>query len=529
MIRPMQTLRRRRPLAPALLVAALLLSACGSSLQVDGATVEGSLGGGGLEVLDGAGAAAGGQPGDTAAGGTTIDPVTGQPLPAGPDGTPGGAGGGAGGGGTGAGAGGTGGTGAVGGGGSSGGSSGGTTGGSGGKAGSKLEIGFVVFPDANAFAASLGGSGDTGDQEAQIRNAVKWANANGGLNGQEIVPVFFEVELTSAQPYSVTYQEICQFFTVDHKVSAVVLIANAANDLPDCLARKNVMLLASGHFIHDATDYRALPNLVTPREAGSDRVSEVMLDELDKAGLLKTGAKLGLLVMDYGAPNRSTDRVLAPAVRAKGATLTTYKIPPPTSTPGISNSVSAVQAATLRFASEGIETVMFLCPGCAPFFIQNAQSQEYFPRYLLTSYDTPLGLGKPENARSLEKAIAIGWEPDADVGTFANQPEVRNASREQCRSIQKQYIKDNTTSFVSGSVCGAVLDLRAFAKKGGGTDGRSLARGAGALGTTYPHAMTLRTKLTPARRDGAAAFRTLRYVASCTCLKYDSAGLKVLP
>jgi hypothetical protein len=511
MIRSMRKLRRRSPLAPGLLITALLVSACGSSLQVDGATVVGSLGG--VEGLDGAAEGTdGARVGDAVAGGTAIDPVTGQPLTAGADGT---AGGGAGGAGS---TGGAGGPGAGGGGGSVGGSSGG-----------KLEIGFVVFPDANAFAASLGGSGDTGDQEAQIRNAVKWANANGGLNGQEIVPVFFEVELTSAQPYSVTYQEICQFYTVDHKVPAVVLIANAANDLADCLARKNVMLLASGHFIHDATDYRALPNLVTPREAGSDRVGEVMLDELAEAGALKAGERLGLLVMDYGAPNRTAERILAPAVRAKGATLTTYKIPPPTSTPGISNSVSAVQAATLRFASEGIRTVMFLCPGCAPFFIQNAQSQEYFPRYLLTSYDTPLGLGKPENARSLTNAIAIGWEPDADVGTFANQPEVRNASREQCRAIQKAYIKDDVTAFVSGSVCGAVLDLRAFATKGGGTDGRSLTRGAGALGTAYPHAMTLRTKLSPARRDGAAAFRTLRYVASCTCLKYDSTGLKVLP
>ncbi len=507
---------RRLPVAVSLTAAALLLSACGSTVQLTSDSIAAAGGGalsadgtpvdalGGVAAADGSDA---GQSGAAPASGTAAGSTGSTTTSGGSSGTRPAAGGAATG--------------------TSGRSTAPKAGSAPAAAGpvstAPVEVGFVIFPDAAAFSAALGGSGNgVGDQKGQINTAVAWANAQGGLAGRKIVPVFFEVELTSSQPYSVTYQQICDSFTQDHKVVAAVIIANADNSLPACLGRKGVLTLASGHFLHDPQDYRPLPYLVTPREAGTDRAARTLLAEMQSAKLLEKGAGVGLLIMDYGAPNRTAEQVIAPALKARGVKLTTFKIPPPQSTPGISDSVAAVQSATLKMAAQGVKTVMFLCPGCANFFLQNAESQAYYPRYVLSSLDGPAGLAG-SHERSLSDAIALGWEPSQDVGTYTH-PEVvsGNPSRTLCKQVQKAQINSDESEFAALSFCGALVDLRAFAQSlpTGSVTGPQLAQGATRLGTSYSHAMSFKTTLTPSQRDGAAGLRSLRWTGSCTCFAF---------
>lgn len=133
---------------------------------------------------------------------------------------------------------------------------------------SPVEVGVVIFPDVNAFAAQFGGSADVGNQRQEVLDAVAWVNTHGGLNGHRVVPVFFEVELTSTDTYAQTYQQICSTFTQDHKVVAAILVGNAEPGLPACLRKAGSLFLTHGHYLRDASDYRQLTNIVTPEDAG---------------------------------------------------------------------------------------------------------------------------------------------------------------------------------------------------------------------------------------------------------------------
>jgi hypothetical protein len=395
---------------------------------------------------------------------------------------------------------------------------------------SPVEVGIVLFPDVSAFAAALGGSAEVGDQRGMADTAVKWINGHGGLAGHTVKPVYFEVELTSTQPYAVTYEEICTSFTQDHHVVAVIAIANVEAGLPSCLQKTRTLFLAHGHYLHSADDYRALANLVTPEEAGSDRVARALVSEVFDRGLVRSGDKLGLLVMNYAGPRKARDKIIVPAMKARGVSVVDYEIPYPQSTPEIANSASVVQSAQLAMAAQGIKNVAFMCPGCMSFFMQYAESQAYYPRYLLTSFDSVGALKAKSHGRSLQGSLGLGFEPVKDVGVYTNPGLLKgNATYELCRTIEKDFYSDDVTIFAALAFCGALQDLYAAARANPvNVTGVSLLGGFGALGTSSPGAGNFSTRLAADQRDGITSYRTMHYESGCECMAYDKAALKPL-
>ncbi|MCW2586043.1 MAG: hypothetical protein JWN55_1559, partial [Frankiales bacterium] len=393
---------------------------------------------------------------------------------------------------------------------------------------SPVEVGVVIFPDVNAFAAQFGGSADVGNQRQEVLDAVAWVNTHGGLNGHRVVPVFFEVELTSTDTYAQTYQQICSTFTQDHKVVAAILVGNAEPGLPACLRKAGSLFLTHGHYLRDASDYRQLTNIVTPEDAGSRRVARAMVDQMLAKGLLKSGDKLGLMVMNYNGPRKARDEIIVPLLKAKGIGVVSYEVPYPQSTADISNSAAAVQSAQLRMAAEGIKTVAFLCPGCVSFFMTDAESQGYYPKYVVSSYDTIGGAKGQGHSRSFAGALGIGYDPIRDVGTYADpRPLAGNDTYALCRTVEKAHIKDDTTNFAAQAFCGAVLDLHAAARANPvePLTGASLMGGFDRLGSTHDGAANFATQLGPDRRDGVAAYRPMHYDPALDAFRYDSGPL----
>ncbi len=392
--------------------------------------------------------------------------------------------------------------------------------------GSPVEVGFVLFPDVNRAAAAFGGTADVGDQKGEVEDAVAWVNAHGGLGGHVMKPVYFDVELTSTQPYAVTYQQICASFTEDHDVVATVLLGNAEEGLPACLAKGGSLLLAHGHYLHSGADYSRLANLVTPEEVDSDLAARELVDLVLSRGLAKRGETVGLMVMDYAAPLRARDRIVVPRLKAAGIDVVSYTVGYPQSTPDVANSASAVQSAQLAMAARGVKTVTFLCPGCAPFFLDDAEQQAYYPRYVFTSYDTLSGFQGDGSGRSLKGALAVGWEPLRDTLPYRDRGKVLagNATFTRCSEIQKRHVRGDASLFAAVSFCGSVLNLKAAADAV--PDGRitlgSLARGFESLGSSSPGVGNFATRFAPGRRWGTAAFRTMAYDAGCDCFRYEA-------
>jgi hypothetical protein len=393
--------------------------------------------------------------------------------------------------------------------------------------GKPVEVGIVIYPDVKQFAALFGASGSPGDQKAEAQAGVSWVNAHGGLAGHKVVPVFFEVSLTSTQPYSQTYQQICSTFTEDHKVVAAVFIGNAEPGLPSCLAKKGVLFLAQGHYLRDEADYRALANVVTPDDASSSRVARAMVEQVLAKGLVKRGDQLGLMLMDYPAPQRA-GALMTSLLKDQGVSVYSSTIAYPQSTQDISNSAAAVQSAELQMAARGIKAVAFLCPGCTGFFLTDAESQSYYPTYVVSSYDTVGGVKGQGHGRSLQNALAVGWDPMRDVGTHTVPSELAgNATHQLCKGIEKAYAVDDSSEFASQAFCGAMQDLLAAVRANPAqpVTGASLLAGFGRLGTSYAATANFSTQLTATRHDGVAAYKVMRYSAPCDCFQYESPTL----
>lgn len=386
-----------------------------------------------------------------------------------------------------------------------------------------LEIGIVVYPDIKQFAALFGAEGSPGDQKAEAQTALSWVNAHGGLNGHKLVPVWFEVQLTSTQPYAQTYQQICQSFTVDHHVVATIFIGNAEAALPACLAKRGSLFIAQGHYLRDAKSYQGLALTVTPNDAGSDRVARAMVQQMLANGLVKRGDTLGLLVMDYDAPQRGRD-LMTTMLKAQGVSVASYTIPYPQSTQAIGDSAAVVQGAELNFAARGIKTVAFLCPGCVGFFMSDAESQQYHPTYVVSSFDTVGGVKGQGHGKSLEGALAVAWDPMRDVGAYQNPKELaRNSTHQLCRTIEKAHAVDDTSLFASEAFCGAVQDLYAAARANPvePITGTSLMAGFHRLGTSHEGTANFSTLLRADHRDGVSSYKVMRYRAACDCFAYE--------
>jgi hypothetical protein len=393
-----------------------------------------------------------------------------------------------------------------------------------------VEIGVVIFPDVNQAAKALGGSADVGDQRAESDAAVKWVNDHGGLAGHKVVPVYFEVSLTSTQPYSVTYQQICTTFTQDHKVIAVVAIANVEKALPECLQKTRTLFFTHGHYLRSESDYAQLANTITPEDAGSDRIARALVKQLLASGAVRSGDKLGLLVMDYAAPQHAKDAIIVPAMKAKGIDVVSYTIPYPQSTQDIANAASVVQSAELQMAAQGVKTVTFMCPGCVTFFVQYAESQGYYPRYVLTSLDGLLAYKGKGHTRSFANALAVGWDPIRDISAYASAgPLAGNATFALCRQIEKANITQDASLYASMAICSAFQGLYEAAKANPATvTGEGLMAGFHRLGSAFAGAANLSTLLEPGHRDGTVGYRTMRYVADCDCFQYDNVPLLTL-
>ncbi|MBV9252923.1 MAG: hypothetical protein JO054_01720 [Actinobacteria bacterium] len=392
--------------------------------------------------------------------------------------------------------------------------------------GAPVEVGIVIYPDVSSFAAEFGGTADVGDQQKEAEAAVNWANAHGGLAGHKIVPVFFTVQLTSATPYDQTEQQICSVFTQDHHVVAATTAgANVDNVMPECLKAHHVLYITIGHFMHDNTDWAQYPFMYSLAETSSTRLGTAMARETLNRKFVAKGDKVGLMVMEEPALLRAADKVVKPMFQAQGISVTEYTVPYPTSTPDIANSVAIDQSAALKMASQGIKTVLFLCPGCLSFFAQNAGSQHYYPRYVFSSIDGPAGLTGSQYADSFRSAFGLGWEPLQDVGGYSHNPAPGpNSTRDLCTAIEKAsgQVSGDQSFWASTILCDAVLTMWQAGQKIGTLPptGDNLVQGVGMFGQSWPSAMNYSTNVAPSRHDGVEAYRALKWDDGCTCFVY---------
>jgi ABC-type branched-subunit amino acid transport system substrate-binding protein len=388
-----------------------------------------------------------------------------------------------------------------------------------------VSIGIYVYDAASARAAGAAfganGADQVPDTEGIARAIVDVINADGGVAGRRIVPVFQHQDVTRNIANNAAEAEAaCTAFTEDNHVFAVVQpISGGGENFIACLAGNGTPLIVDNlaHF-DDALLAQYADHLFLPGLPNSTRFSRFTVDGLAQQGFYPKGVRLGIVRPDNPIYDRTVERGLAPALAAHGV--------PIVDDVRISYTNAAqYENAVLKFKTARVTHVQFLdVTGLVAFqFMNAAEPQGFRPRYGLNStsgLSAALAGGNVPTAQ-LHNAIGVGWLPTFDVAA-AELPS-RSASATRCLALLKSKgLQPRGTveeTFYRWS-CTTLFFLKAALDRSGELSIAGLRRGAESLGTDFEPASTFAARFGPGRHDGASAARHLAFDDRCTCWRY---------
>lgn len=393
---------------------------------------------------------------------------------------------------------------------------------------SAVEVGVIYSADLGAFAKLFGATADTGNLQTYANDTISYINSHGGLAGHVVRPVFYNIPLTSTQPYSTTMAAICSSWTQDHHVVAGIAVGfSIPNDLAACLSAHHVPYLSGGNYLHDSQTYRQIPYLVSPYEAGTDEVMPALIKHLFAIHWLTSKSRVGVLLgTNETAATYAYNDQIVPMLKGKVASVTSYGIDYPPSTQAAVAESETTSNDQLHARANGVTNMLFLAPGAEGSFIDDAYQQHWYPKYAVTSFDTPWGLASAhtkETLAALTGAVGIGWQPTMDVGTYGSNA-FTNPTRKTCAKILKPtgLITNNIREYAGFQYCDGLLSVQAAANASGAVSitGQTMLAGYNNLGTTHTDAFTFLERIDSQQHDGASAYRPLAFVPSCRCFQY---------
>jgi len=239
--------------------------------------------------------------------------------------------------------------------------------------------------------------------------------------------------------------------------------------------------------------------------------------------------KIGIVSWDNTDYRYAMDHGWLPAMKAEGLPAPMVRwVAIPQSDRGIADAGPAISSAVLAFRQAGIDHVfisdgpagIFTGAGLTLLFLQNAKSQQYYPRYGFNSNNAPDFSSHPQD--ELAGMIAIDsydTAPTNDAGI------AMNPVRERCFAIMRKRglpVGQSQTQSVAIGNCDQIWFAEAIINKAGSTLLPAMIAGGEALGSSYRSPYSYGNRLGPGQHDGVALFRNEQYDTSCSCLKYTS-------
>ena len=405
-----------------------------------------------------------------------------------------------------------------------------------------VSLGFVYSPNSAAAAAAVsGGNADFGNPLTYAKAVVKKINATGGIGGRRVVLVPYSVDSFDTRPYAQQQQTMCAYFTEDHKVFAVV---NAGGDIVRaCFAKHDVVPVASSFATLGEKELAADEGYVDVASLTPEAALANLVDSFSRNDYLQTrwdtarGApggvapiKIGVLYPDQRPWQRAVREQLLPGLARRGV-----KVDPANvvewhfaeSSAQVTDSIATFQSAALRFRSNGV-THVFLVENNGTLFARFAENQNYRPRYAVSSANQVQGwyASGAVPAAQLTGATGIGWFPTYDLPT---PEDYAPRGRKGClRIMSESGVKlpdDNNAVLSALSTCDELLLLqRAVAAQGSRpVFGRHAVRlGLQAIGPGFPFAAIPSGSYAPGKRYPIDRAWLWAWDPGCSCMHYTS-------
>lgn len=297
----------------------------------------------------------------------------------------------------------------------------------------------VVGTDLAAIAAVFGK--DAKDMFRAPRRIIAHINKTGGIGGRKIEAVYHKGD--SATDSNTNGQRACSALTEDTKVDIVVNVGFLGEQLPSCLQRRGVSVVDANWWASDAADAGRHPNWFQPVAMRADRAASALIDGSASRGVLKRGAKLGVLVEDCPWASRVFSKVVQPAAQRHGVSVVQGTVK---CVENIVNDLGPVtndiQRETVRFQGEDVSHVMTVSQAEAFLiaqFTQNASKQGFKPKYVVSSQAYPFGNSQSDatikiSPDALPNMSGLGYIPFLDVGYLATPVgAAQQAAQARCR------------------------------------------------------------------------------------------------
>jgi hypothetical protein len=389
-----------------------------------------------------------------------------------------------------------------------------------------VNIGITTNKDAQAALNAVGiSSGPLGDQEAMAKAVLSEINAQGGILGRRVVPVFHDVKTaeTSTNPEGAA-QAACAAFTEDAQVAAALELVLDSRLFAQCMIKHRAFVVSNGLTFTDATYVKGLtPYFFRLTSPLAERLVPTLLGRMTALGYFspwdtvngrpgKAPVNVGLFYLDEPAPTRVFNNMATRLLRA-GYQVTRY---------AYARQDSSYQNAVLKFQSSGVTHVIG-DNGSYILLMRETQSQGYYPRYGLTSYNGGAILlqgNVPSSA--LAGALGVGWVPTVDVDA-AHDPGSTGPAYTACvQTMHKHGVDISTRSALAWAlgICDGLKVLAESMRAGGGFDGPHIT--AGRAGFSFQSTVSFSNRNNEGRIDMPSAVRDFGFQSSCTCFVYLS-------
>jgi ABC-type branched-subunit amino acid transport system substrate-binding protein len=482
---------RNRPIWVAA-VAALVLAACGSTVNTPEVTrVVEQTGGGTATTALGVDPVTGEPIAPGASGPGAIDPVTGQPI-------------------------------------AGGGTGGGTAAPTGPAVTDPIELGFVTTATSNA--AAFGISTGASISERDIINAlIDHYNAAGGIAGRKITPVFADTD-TGSTSWDADFAAACSAFTEDHDVEAVIgYVFAVAPALETCLTRRGVPHIAAS-FGTTATDLVENPQLLSLATPTVERRNLAKIDGAITDGLLTPSSKLGVLTESCPNSVKAWNDTVKPYLAKRGIPVaTSFQLGCPRGSADAAAEAGRIGNLLLQFRSADVDRIIFVSvsEGPALFVLGNAaESQGYRPTYIVSSVAQTAVTTSQLPREQAKNTYGYGWLPVNDVNR-GQWPALTAPARRCLDILAAKGIQPSSPldSFAVLITCESFfLYEAALTRTRGDSDGAAVIAAVESLGDSHVSVSSIDGKWSfgPGRHDAPAVVRPFRFDDGCGCFVYGT-------
>ena len=383
-----------------------------------------------------------------------------------------------------------------------------------------IQIGFVTTSVGNAAALGVN-AGQTYTDRAMFDALVSEYNAQGGVAGHKIAPVYGDTD-TASSNWSNQFAQVCAKFTQDNHVKVVIgYIFVFLPSFESCLAKAHIPHLYGGYQPGDVVDQRSYPTMIGTGHPTVDGFDLTALDGALRSGLLNAKTKLGLIIDTCADGDRAYNSSVVPWLKAHNVNYQTVTGSCAQGASDVSGAASAISNAELKFAASGVNLV-FASAVELLVFMEDAQSQGYQPEYLTAVGGAALEANAP--ASQMKHLHGFGWMPSVDVNP-SHQPYPQTAPQKACiAKLVKHGLKPaQYNDFMAAYQACDGIDLYAKAlAAGGSTDPQKVVDEVGSAMAAYQSAGTYAGGLRDVahQRGGPSTYRAYAWTDSCSCVTY---------